>query len=156
MVVLPIEFKIKTLRTTLKLGLSLSDAQQEYIAQLNSLDELCQDALLHTEIVQKQCTLWHDKYICQCSFQPRDWALLYDSQFQDFKGKSYTRWLGPYKVDHVYDSGVIQLSTMDSECCKLLVNGHRLKLYQKPLSKEAFFIDVAKELTVVPFGLLQD
>ncbi|XP_059070389.1 uncharacterized protein LOC131860053 [Cryptomeria japonica] len=48
-----IEFKIKTLQTTLQLSLSLSDAQKDRIAQLHSLDELCQDALFHTEVIQK-------------------------------------------------------------------------------------------------------
>ncbi|XP_057853197.2 uncharacterized protein LOC131063406 [Cryptomeria japonica] len=38
--VLLIKFKIKTLQTALQLGLSLSDAQKDCIAQLHSLDEL--------------------------------------------------------------------------------------------------------------------
>jgi hypothetical protein len=152
-VVLPIEFEIKTLRTALQLGLSLSDAQKERLAQLHSLDELRQEALLHTELVQNQRALWHDKHIRQRSFQPGDWALLYDSRFQDFKGKFHTRWLGPYEVEHVYDNGAVQLRTVDSERRKLLVNGHRLKLYKKPLSKEAFSLLLAKELTLVPYGL---
>jgi hypothetical protein len=36
----PIEFQIKTFRTTTKLGMDLSDAQQQRIAQLNELDEI--------------------------------------------------------------------------------------------------------------------
>ncbi|XP_059070597.1 uncharacterized protein LOC131860231 [Cryptomeria japonica] len=78
-VVLPIEFEIKTLCTALQVGLSLSDAQWAHLSQLHSLDELRQDVLFQTKIIQKQCALWHDKHIHQCSFQPRDWALLYDS-----------------------------------------------------------------------------
>lgn len=39
-VFLPIEFEIKTLQTTLQLGLSLSDAQKEHITQIHSLDEI--------------------------------------------------------------------------------------------------------------------
>ena len=53
-VVLSIEFEIKTLRTALNLRLSLSDAQKECITQLHSLDELCQEVLLHTKLVQNQ------------------------------------------------------------------------------------------------------
>lgn len=41
---------------------------------------------------------------------------------------------------------------MDSKCRKLLINGHQLKLYKKPLSMEAFFLEIAKELTMDPFG----
>ncbi len=50
-VVLPIEFEIRTLQNTLQLGMSLFDAQKECITQLHSLDELCQEALLHTKLV---------------------------------------------------------------------------------------------------------
>ena len=53
-VVLPIELEIKTLRTTLQLRLSLSDAQKERLTRLHSLDELRQEALLHTKLVQNQ------------------------------------------------------------------------------------------------------
>ncbi len=119
-VVLPIEFEIKTLRTTLQLGLSLSNAQRECITQLHSLDELCQDALLHTKLIQKQQALWHDKHIHQRSFQQGDWLPLYNSRFQDFKGKFHTHWLGPYGIAHVFDNGAIHLCIVDSECRTLL------------------------------------
>jgi hypothetical protein len=39
-VLFPIEFEIKTLLTTLKLGLDLSVPQKERVHQLNSLDEI--------------------------------------------------------------------------------------------------------------------
>ena len=42
---------------------------------------------------------------------------------------------------------------MDFEHRKLLVNGHWLKLYKKPLSKEALFLEIVQELTMVPFGI---
>ncbi|XP_059068438.1 uncharacterized protein LOC131858957 [Cryptomeria japonica] len=153
--VLPIEFEIKTLYTILQLGMSLSDAWKECIGQLHSLDALCQEAPFHTEVVQKQCALWHDHHIQNRSFQPSDWALLYDSRFQDFKGKFQIRWLGPYEIKKVYDNGVVYLCTVDSERRALLVNGHCLKLYKKNPSKEDFFLDAANELMMIPFGLLQ-
>jgi hypothetical protein len=39
-VLFPIEFQIKTFRTTTKLGMDLSEAQQQRLAQLNELDEI--------------------------------------------------------------------------------------------------------------------
>ena len=45
-------------------------------------------------------------------------------------GKLETRWLGPYEVNHVFDNGVVQLTTTDPIRFKLLVNGHKLKLYK--------------------------
>jgi hypothetical protein len=90
MVLFPIEFEIKTLHTTIELGIDISAAQKEQIAQLNMLDEFLQEALQHTETLQQQRKHWHDHFIKDKKFQTRDWALLFDSIFQDFKGKLTT------------------------------------------------------------------
>jgi hypothetical protein len=39
-VLLPIEFQIRTFRTTMQLGLDLTEAQKQRVAQLNELDEI--------------------------------------------------------------------------------------------------------------------
>ena len=44
-VLLPIEFQIKTFRTTVHLGLDLSEAQQQRLLQLNELDEFRRDSI---------------------------------------------------------------------------------------------------------------
>ena len=55
--------------------------------QLNELDEIRQEAILRTDLVQYQRTKWHDKYMKEKKFQEGDWALLFDSKFKDFQGK---------------------------------------------------------------------
>ena len=64
--------------------------------------------------------------------------MLYDSKFKDFKGKLRTRWLGPYQIDTCYANGSIRIKIIDEDQFLMLVNGHRLKLYKKPLSKDEF------------------
>jgi hypothetical protein len=64
--------------------------------------------------------------------------LLFDSQFKTFKGKLTTRWLGPYEVDTVDENGVVKIKTIDDGQVSFVVNGHRLKFYHKPISKEDF------------------
>jgi len=64
--------------------------------------------------------------------------MLYDSRFKEFKGKLRTRWLGPYEVDTIFPNGTVRLITIDGSNTHLLANGHRLHLYQSPLSKEEF------------------
>lgn len=49
-----------------------------------------------------------------------------------------TRWLGPYEVVEVFQNGVVQLASIDHVKFKFLVNGHRLHLYHKPITKEEF------------------
>ena len=78
---LSIEFEYNTLRMAAQLDLDLSHAQKERLLQLNGLDEHRMQALLHTEVVQLQRKIWHDKNIKEKQFQEGDWALLYDSRY---------------------------------------------------------------------------
>jgi hypothetical protein len=137
-VLLPIEFQIKTFRTAVQVGMNLDEAQQQRLLQLNELDETRQEALQRTTLIQEQRTKWHDKYLKKKNFQQGDWALLYDSRFKNFKGKLTTRWMGPYEIDTIYDNGSIRIKTIDEQQTPLLVNGHWLRVYNKPLSKEEF------------------
>jgi hypothetical protein len=102
------------------------------------LDEIRQDAIQQTILVQNQRSKWHDKFIKKKHFQPGDWALLFDSRFKTFKGKLTTRWLGPYEVVTAYDNGVVNIKTIDDGQVPFVVNGHRLKLDHRSISKEYF------------------
>ena len=44
-VLLPIEFQIKTFRTTSEIVMDLSESQQQRLNQINELDEMRQDAI---------------------------------------------------------------------------------------------------------------
>jgi hypothetical protein len=137
-VLLPIELQVKTFRTTAQLGIDLSEAQKQRIAQLNELDEIRQDAVQHTVLVQEQRARWHDKFIKKKVFKPGDWALLFYSRFKNFRGKLTTRWMGPYEIDTVFDNGSVKLTTIDDRQHSFVVNGHRLRLYHRPTSKDNF------------------
>eukprot|EP00253_Pinus_taeda_P023156 PITA_23156 len=75
---LSIEFEYNTLRMAAQLDLDFSHAQRERLLQLNGLDEQRLEAFLHTEVVQLQRKIWHDKNIKEKKFQEADCALLYD------------------------------------------------------------------------------
>eukprot|EP00253_Pinus_taeda_P014101 PITA_14101 len=98
---------IKTFKMAVQLGMSLTEAQKHRMDQLNELDEIRQDAILRTDLVQHQRTKWHDRFIKEKKFQKGDWALLFDSKFKDFKGKFQTHWLGPYEIDEFFSNGAI-------------------------------------------------
>ena len=106
-VLFPIEFQIKTFKTAVQLGMSLSEAQKHRLDQLNELDEMRQDAILRTDLVQHQRSKWHDRHIKEKKFQKGDWTLLFDSKFKDFKGKFQTHWLGPYEIDEVFKNEAV-------------------------------------------------
>jgi len=106
-------------------------------------------ALLHTEIVQLQRKTWHDEHIKEKQFQEGYWTLLYDSRFKYFKGKLRTRWLRPYVVERCHDNGSMQIRTIDEEAIPLLVNGHRLKMYKRPLSRQEFINNINNRVMMV-------
>eukprot|EP00253_Pinus_taeda_P018125 PITA_18125 len=108
------------------------------LQQLQELDEKRLEAVHQTMMIQQQRSRWHDRTIKQKQFQKGNWALLYDSRFENFQGKLRTRWLGPYEVDVVFPNGTVRLLTIDGSRTPLLVNGYRLRLYQRPVSKEDF------------------
>jgi hypothetical protein len=51
-VLLPIEFQVRTFCIAAKLGLNLDEAQKQQSLQLNELDEIRQDAIQRTILVQ--------------------------------------------------------------------------------------------------------
>ena len=75
--------------------------------------------------------------------------LLYDSRYKDFKGKLRTRWLGPYTMEKCNDNGSVLIRTIDEEAIPMLVKGHRLKIYRKPLSRQEFVETLDKLVLVV-------
>lgn len=60
---MPIEFELQTLRTTLEVGIDLSEAKKTRILKLNRLDEMRLEALQHTKLIHNQMKLCHDNHI---------------------------------------------------------------------------------------------
>ena len=52
-------------------------------------------------------------------------------------------------VERCHDNGSVQIRTIDEEAIPLLVNGHRLKIYKRPLSKEEFIEDINKTMMIM-------
>eukprot|EP00253_Pinus_taeda_P036562 PITA_36562 len=72
----------------------------------------------------------------------------------DHKAKFTTHWMGPYEIVEVYENGSVQLITTDGEGHPFLVNGHRLKLYHKPITKEDFLKTISQKREVEILQLL--
>lgn len=70
--------------------------------------------------------------------QRGDWAFLYQSWLNYFKGKLFSRWMGPYELDTVFDNRFVRLVTIDELHTPLIVNGQRLRLYHRLAAKDFF------------------
>ena len=113
---------------------------------LDELDEKRTTVVHQMTLIQHQRSKWRDRFIKQKLFCEANWALLYDSSFKrDFKGKLRTRWLGPYQIDKVFANDTVHLITIDENQTPLFANGHRLQLYHKLISKDAFISHVAAD-----------
>ena len=53
--------------------------------------------------------------------------------------------MGPYEVDVVFDNGTVRLVTIDDTRASFIVNGHRLRLYHRLGSKDAFIKHFSKK-----------
>ena len=53
--------------------------------------------------------------------------------------------MGPYEVVTVFDNGSVKIKTIDDAWISFVVNGHRLRLYHKPISKQIFLQDVSQQ-----------
>jgi hypothetical protein len=95
-------------------------------------------ALFNIEVLQQQRKEWHDKNIKHSKFKEGDWALLYYSRLNEFKGNLMTMWLRPYIIKKCYNNGSIQIRTIDEEGIPLLANGFGPNIYNKPQPKEDF------------------
>lgn len=61
--------------------------------------------------------------------------------------------MGPYEFDTMFDNGTIKLITIDDAHTPLLANGHRLRLFHCPTSRDflirQFFDDSSFEVICV-------
>ena len=56
-------------------------------------------------------------------------------------------------MEIVFDNGIVELKTIDDEATTVLANGHRLRLYRKPLAKEEFLSHVTSGSDI---GLIEE
>ena len=76
------------------------------------------------------------KFIKKNKFSVEDWALIFNSKYKNFKEKLTTRWMGPYEVVTTFDNGSVEIKTIHYAQISFVVNGHRLRLYHKPISRQ--------------------
>jgi hypothetical protein len=74
---LPIECKIPTLRTTIKLLPNIAPMEQRLLT-LDSLDKDHRSSLLNNEAAKKQSKATFDRHVNLCSFSEGDLVLAYD------------------------------------------------------------------------------
>ena len=67
-------------------------------------------------------------------------------------GKLQTRCLDPYEIQEVHNNGTLTLTTIDGSDSTFRVNGHKVGLYRKPLTRESFGQHVHNDPTIQILG----
>lgn len=127
--ILPIEFEVPTYRILCEERLSEEESELFRLEHLLKIEEDREQALEDTRVIQAKRKEKHDKKICKVELKEGDFALLYDNRHIKFPGKLHMRWMGPYKVDKIFDNGSLQLAELDGNLLATRVNGWRVKKY---------------------------
>ena len=53
--------------------------------------------------------------------------------------------MSPYEVITNFDNGSVEIKTIDGSQVSFVVNGHRLRLYHQPTSKQDFIQNVLQQ-----------
>ena len=53
--------------------------------------------------------------------------------------------MGPYEIEEVFENGAVKIKTIDEQPTSFTVNGHRLRLYHKPTSRDEFIHQVQQQ-----------
>ena len=123
---LPLELEYKAMWAIKKLNFDFKAAKEEWLLQLNELEELRNEAYDSARIY-KDKKKWHDQRILRKEFKEGDQVLLFNSRLRLFPGKLKSKWSEPYTVVSSTQFGAMTLRTCNHEEFK--VNGQRLKHY---------------------------
>ncbi|XP_047256187.1 uncharacterized protein LOC124888947 [Capsicum annuum] len=124
---LPIKLEHKALWALIRLNLNWNKATQLRLGKLNEMDEFRLGAYERANLYREKIKKYHDRRIAKRDFQNHDWMLQFNSRLNLFIGKLKSKWSGPFQVNQVYSSRVVELANEDGSVFK--VNGQRLKLY---------------------------
>ena len=130
--VLPIEVEIPSLQVSLRGLITNEENRISRLQELELLDERRQVAFNHLRAYQKRMSKSYNKKVCPRDFQLGDLVLRENPKNQQQriqKGKFEPNWLGPYIITKVFGSSAYQLSTIEGEKLKELINALHLKRF---------------------------
>ena len=110
--IVPLHFRQHTPEIAHVLKIDTSETKNERMFQLQKLEEDKIMAIQHQEAHKKQQKAWHDRNIKTKNISVGDLVLLYDSKIKGKPRKLETTWMGPYIVEDLNSTGLVQLKTL--------------------------------------------
>ena len=96
--ILPIGFKIPSLRLTIGERLDTSESLKNRLVELQALNESCMLASQHMKVTQRRCKVAFDKSNKVRVLKPGIWEMVQDTQRLEFPTKFDALWTGPYII----------------------------------------------------------
>ena len=62
--------------------------------------------------------------------------------------------MGPNKIEIIFDNGVVKLTTIDEAHTPPIANGHQLRIYHQPTSRDSFIkhISINPDFEIISAG----
>jgi hypothetical protein len=125
-----IELEVETFRVMAARNSVKTNEVLPRLIAIEDLVEVRSAALERTINVQfKRKEVYDRKIPVDHGIQKEGLVLLYDNRHKEFPGKLHTRWMGLYKVKHIFCNGSLQLENLQGEWLDTRVNGSRVKKY---------------------------
>ncbi|RDY08029.1 hypothetical protein CR513_07785, partial [Mucuna pruriens] len=126
--VLPIEVEIPSLRVLAEVELEEAEWIQQWLDQLNMIDEKRLNALCHSQLYQKRIKKTFDKKVRPRIFKEGDMVLKKIlSNTKDQRGKWTPKYEGPYIVKHAFLGGALILTNVEGHDLKHPINADAVK-----------------------------
>ncbi|KAK1440276.1 hypothetical protein QVD17_06101 [Tagetes erecta] len=138
---LPIELAHRAYWAVKNVNCDYDEAGLERKLQLNELEEIRDEAYDCASKYKVKMKAIHDAKLRLKNFEVGQKVWLYNSRLKFFPGKLKSKWMGPFVVTRVGNSGEVEIEdTKDGH--KQLVNGHRLKPYITSVDQDGASFDV--------------
>ncbi|XP_014524465.1 uncharacterized protein LOC106780683 [Vigna radiata var. radiata] len=122
---LPVEMEHKAWWALKFLNFDPDKAQSKRGNQLLELEEMRLHAYESSRTYKDKVKFYHDKKLIKRTFHPGDLVQLFNSRLKLFPVKLKSKWLGPFVVRRVFQSGAVELeySNDDDQQRSWIVNG---------------------------------
>jgi hypothetical protein len=132
-----VELEVETFRVMVARIAKLGTSLLPRLLAIEELEEIRKAALERTiEQQDKRKQKYDRKLPPDHGIQEGGLVLLYDNRHKDFPGKLHTRWMGPFRVNQVFENGSLQLENLQGQWLDTRVNGSRVKKYTTAPSSE--------------------
>lgn len=107
--IIPIEFKVESLRVGVELHLTDSLSLKNMLTTFEKLDERRRMGAQYIKAIQRQSKTTFDKRHKTRTLKPCMMVLLQDARKLEFPGKFDAVWLGPYLICDTFPNNYLQL-----------------------------------------------